>query len=86
MVEALVEAFARNGISEIEVCRDPEAALGHVTRLYDTSVERLKTAFRAYAEDGVVPSSASRSMRRRSTSMPGSPMVPCTIPVSTAQR
>lgn len=59
MVEALVEAFARNGITEIEICRDPEVALGHVTRIYDASIERLKAAFRAYAEDGVVPSGLS---------------------------
>ena len=55
MVEALVEAFARNGISEIEVCRDADTALGHVTRIYDASVDRLKAAFRAYVEAGVVP-------------------------------
>ncbi len=55
MVEALVEALARNGIREIELVRDPEAALAHVTRIYNASVERLEAAFKAYAADGTVP-------------------------------
>ena len=49
MVEALVEAFARNGVREIELCRDPKAALAHVTRIYDESVNQLKHAFEDYA-------------------------------------
>ena len=55
MVEALVEALARNGVREIELVRDPQAALAQVTRIYDAAVERLETAFDAYAADGTVP-------------------------------
>lgn len=55
MVEALVEAFARNGIRDLEVSDQPDRALAHVTRIYDAAVERLEAAFRAYVGDGTVP-------------------------------
>ncbi len=55
MVEALIEAFARNGICDIELCRDPGTALAHVTRIYDDAVGRLKQAFAAYVAEGTAP-------------------------------
>jgi len=55
MVEALVEAFARNGIRDLQVSDDPDAALAHVCAIYDAAVARLAQAFRQYVRDGSVP-------------------------------
>ncbi len=55
MVEALVEAFERNGIREIAVLDEPDAAVAQVARHYDAAVGRLASAFAAYVTEGKLP-------------------------------
>ena len=55
MVEALIAAFEHNGIRDIEVFDDPDAAVLRVALHYDSAVERIKAAFAAYVKHGTLP-------------------------------